>query len=64
MRAAKRSTEQNYARTPFPENGPQSKYSALFDSRLMFDGLREAFMIFGDPASKPMTFLGHLQSQG
>ena len=47
VRAANRSTKQNYARTPFPENGPQSKYSALFDSRWMFDGSRHAFMTLG-----------------
>jgi hypothetical protein len=32
-------------RAPFPRDGPDCKYSALFDPRPAFDGLREAFMV-------------------
>jgi hypothetical protein len=63
VKATKRLAAQNYARIPFPEDGPQSKYSALFDSRSMFDGLRENFMTWADPASKPMRFLDQLRLQ-
>ena len=29
---------------PFPEDGPSSKYSALFDTRPGFDPIRQAFL--------------------
>ena len=48
-------------RIPFPIDGPSCKYAALFDPRHEFDALREAFMIYGDPASKANTFLKKLQ---
>ena len=35
--------------TIFPENGPNCKYTALFDHRECFDALREAFLVASDP---------------
>ena len=34
---------------PFPDDGPSSKYTALFDPRPVFDLVREAFMVAADP---------------
>ena len=33
---------------PFPADGPDCKYSALFDPRPAFDNLRESFLLHGD----------------
>ena len=44
-------------RIPFPEDGPQCKYSALFDKRSEFDAIRESFIVQCDPEQQPHTFL-------
>ena len=41
-------------------NIPSCRYSALFDPRPAFDGLRRSCMIFSDPVSNPNTFLQQL----
>ena len=48
-------------RVPFPADGPNCKYAALFDLRKIFDPLRQAFLTYGDPTSRPDTLLRHLQ---
>ena len=41
----------------FPPDGPQCKYSALFDPRPEFDAIRESFIVQCDPEQQPHTFL-------
>ena len=48
-------------RQRFPPDGPASKYAALFDRRPIFDGIREAFLIYLDAESTPKTFYKLLQ---
>ena len=45
-------------------NGPDCKYSALFDARPAFDALREAFLIFADPNSQAVVFTRLLSELG
>ena len=49
-------------RIPFPVDGPDCKYCALFDARPMFDPLRQTFLTFNDQASKPSSLLIFLES--
>ena len=41
---------------PFPDDGPSSKYTALFDPRPVFDPLRRAFLVHADPCMRFHTF--------
>ena len=47
-------------RVAYPTDGPDCKYSALFDERPMFDNLRIAFLLHAGTESKPTTFLACL----
>ena len=42
-------------REALPLNEPNCKFAALFDPSPVFDGLRETFMVFGDPGSTVNT---------
>ena len=50
-------------RVPYPVDGPDCKYSALFDPRPVFDALREAFMLFKSSRAPGRLFLNLLQEQ-
>ena len=45
-----------------PENCPETKYAALFDSRDIFDPLRRAFLMYSDPHSSTKSFLQAFES--
>lgn len=51
-------------RLPFPIDGPDCKYSALFDPRSFFDALGGAFIVFADANSQAILFLRLLQERG
>ena len=44
-------------RVPFTADGLDCKCAALFDSRTIFHPLRQAFLTYGDPSSRPVTLL-------
>ena len=48
-------------RKSFPQDGPSSKYAALFDARLDFDNFRHSFLVFADARREIHTFLSRLQ---
>ena len=51
-------------RIKFPDDGPDCEYEALFDKRPMFDALRMAFLVYGDPMSTASTFIRLLREGG
>ena len=61
------STEDGYVkgakRVLFPHDGPNCKYSALFDPRPMFDFLRAAFLVYGDPDLRATSFLRLMEAR-
>ena len=61
------STEDGYVkgakRVLFPHDGPNCKYSALFDPRPMFDFLRAAFLVYGDPDFRATSFLRLMEAR-
>ena len=61
-------TEDGYVRglkrVKFPCDGPSCRYSALFDTRSIFDPLRASFLVYGDPNVRATSFLQMMEERG